>query len=49
MAVYVIEVFLCRMGDGSGLSYASDDNHFPCQQYRLFSAILGPLVHLHPN
>ena len=29
MSVYVIAVFLCRMDDGSGRDYASDDEHLP--------------------
>ena len=44
MAVYVIAVFLCRMDDGSGHDYASDDEHLSLSTvHRLFNAILGAL------
>ena len=49
MAMYVI-VFLCRMDDGSDLDFASDDEHLSLAVVlRLFNAILGALVHLHPH
>ena len=38
------------MVDGSGHDYASDDEHLSLSTVlRLFNAILGDLVHLHPN
>ena len=50
MAEYVIAVFLCRIGDGSGHDYASDDEHLSLSTVlRLFNAILEALVHIPPN
>ena len=48
--VYVIAVFLCGIDEGSGHDYASDDEHLSLSTVlRLFNAILGAVVHLHPN
>ena len=50
MAVYVIAVLLCGMDDGSGHDYGNDDEHLSLSTVLcLFNAILGTLVHLHPN
>ena len=50
MAVFVIAVVLCRMDDGSGHDYASDDENLSLSTVlRLFNAILGAFVHLHPT
>ena len=42
-------MFLCRMDDGNGHDYASDVEHLSLSTVRLFNAVLGALVHLHPN
>ena len=45
MVVYVIAVFLCRMDDGSGHDFASDDEHLSLSiAIRLFNAIFGALL-----
>ena len=41
MAVYVIAVFLCRMDDGSGHDYASDDEHLSLSSPSSFQCHFG--------
>ncbi len=49
MEVYIL-VFLWWMNDGSSHDYASDDEHLWLTTVLwFFYAILGALVHIHPN